>query len=136
MGTGYIFIIIRVQYISPRSCNISECDEWQEYSFKYSSSSVSFLNILKNIFCDSWISFPWKSHRVSYKTNKRLGNWSSFWRVFKLFKKQNEWPSFKIKTTNELKKINSMILNDGPGVWRNHLSWFWTGYSNQKQLTE
>ena len=29
-----------------------------------------------------------------------------------------------------------MILNDGACVWQNHLSWFWTGYSNQKQLTE
>ena len=32
MGTVYIFIIFRVQYISPRSRNISECDEWHEYS--------------------------------------------------------------------------------------------------------
>ena len=133
MGIGFIFIVFRVQYISPHARNISECDEWQEYSFKYSSY---FLNILKNIFCDSWISFPKKSHRVSYKTNERLGNWRLFWRVFKRFKKKNEWPSFKIKTTKELKKISSMILNDGTCVWQNCLSWFWTGYSNQKQLKE
>ena len=30
-------------------------NEWQEYSFKY---SIYCLNIKKNIFCDSWISFP------------------------------------------------------------------------------
>ena len=41
LGTGYIFMTFRVQYISPLSRNVSECDEWQEYSFKYSSSSFS-----------------------------------------------------------------------------------------------
>ena len=29
-----------------------------------------------------------------------------------------------------------MILNDDPCVWQNRHSWFWTGYSNQKQMTE